>query len=272
MRNRTHTGAAAAVALALSSPILADERVTGTWHGTWPTSRVYVELTVTDVDEDGSAHGLYCNIYQTHLSWWDLHPDQVNAKVDRRGRLKFRFGEVRWEYRPQKRDPDTLRLIWRKSHRRHTLDMQRVDPGEAACRHRIATLDEAPLRTAPPTGSHQLAGPWTGDWPDRDSTTEIALDTITADQALGTYCHRQGLRHSIYDLHPGGPTPATVDGEALTFATLSKPHPTRWRFTPRDEALRLDFQNRDGKDFTLDLTRGETRCINRVARALAERY
>ena len=196
MRNRTHTGAAVAVALALSSPILADERVTGTWHGTWPTSRVYVELTVTDVDEDGSAHGLYCNVYRTHLSWWDLHPDQVNATVDRRGRLKFRFGDVRWEYRPQKRDHDTLRLIWRKSNRRHTLDMQRVDPGEAACRTRIATLDD----------------------PDSGLTVDLSLFAIEDGHAKGVFCNAWTVNAMyFYALDPREGFQATTSPDTVRF-------------------------------------------------------
>ena len=269
MRNPIFTSAAAAAALALSPLAHADEEspLIGTWHGTWPGG-TYAELTVTHIADDATARGIYCNIYKTHMSWWDMHPDQVTGKVDRRGRLKFRFNKVRWEYRPRRNDPDTLQLIWRKGQRKHTLDMERVDPDAAACRSRIATLDEDPVRTDAPAGEHALVGAWAGDWPDRDSTTEIAVDTITGDQAKGTYCHRQGLRHSIYDLHPGGPTPASYDGEAITFDALAKPHPNRWRFTRRDEALHLEFSNREGKDFTLDMTHTETPCLDRVSPVL----
>ena len=57
-------------------------------------------------------------------------------------------------------------------------------------------------------------------------------------------------------------------GTELTFRAVAKPHPDRWSFHRRDgDVLRLDFTTREGRDFTLDMTRGETRCINRVARA-----
>ena len=142
-RTRLAQAAIAALALGLAAPgasAATDHPLIGTWEGTWPNGLV-AEITVTAVDNKGAAYGIYCTMGPTHFRFSDLHPDDgVNARVDRKKRLKFKLGKMKYEFRPDRSDPDAMRMIHRRGGRKATVDVERINIKDAACRSRVAPL------------------------------------------------------------------------------------------------------------------------------------
>ena len=142
-RTRPAQAAIAALALGLAAPSASaatDHPLIGTWEGTWPNGLV-VELTVTAIDNQSAAHGIYCNIRDTGIWFVDLRPrGGVEAKVDRKGRLKYKIRNTKWEFRPTRSDPDAMRMIHRRDGRKNTIDVERIEIEDAGCRSRVTPL------------------------------------------------------------------------------------------------------------------------------------
>ena len=133
--------AIAALALGPSAASAETEHpLIGTWEGTWPNGLV-IELTVTAI-EGNNAHGIYCNVPDSGsaLFVWDIGPDHIPAKLNSKGRLKYKIGKTRWEFRPDKSDPDAMRMIHRRDGSKNTLDVERINIEDATCRSRVSSL------------------------------------------------------------------------------------------------------------------------------------
>ena len=126
---RTKSARAAAVlTLALSTPLAADEHpLIGTWEATWPNGLV-VELTVTKIDDQGAAHGIYWDIRRAFIGFTDLHPDEVVFK--QRTKPKTRL----WRFTPSEQGGAMHYRFRDHKGKTHTLDLERGDP---ACVNRV---------------------------------------------------------------------------------------------------------------------------------------
>ena len=116
MKMRQHLSMATVLALAAATAN-ADtgrESFTGSWVGTWPNGLV-IELTVNDVDSDGSVKGLYCNLRSSGTWFADLQREggTVAAKVED-DVLAFKIGKTRWQFTPGE-SPDDLELTHKRS-------------------------------------------------------------------------------------------------------------------------------------------------------------
>ena len=108
----------------------------GTWTGTWPNG-LTVELTVTRIDKQRYAQGIYCNLREGPITFvYDLHPERaVKARTSRNG-VKFRINKIQFAFK--KTADDAMRITRRQGGKKTTLDVVRTD--EPACANRVAML------------------------------------------------------------------------------------------------------------------------------------
>ncbi|MDD9981609.1 MAG: hypothetical protein OXU81_09670 [Gammaproteobacteria bacterium] len=124
----------ATLALATAAASADSTPFTGSWVGTWPHGLV-IELTVNDVDSDGSVTGLYCNLRKTGTWFADLQREggTVAATVEDEA-LKFKIGKTRWQFRPGD-SPDVLELTHKRSGKNaKRLTLARTDAPRCASR------------------------------------------------------------------------------------------------------------------------------------------
>ena len=129
------------IALTLGAhPAGADDRngFVGTWLGTWPNG-LEIELTVTDVDEDGYVQGIYCNLRQTGIWFADLRREGGTAAariVD--DVLSFKISKTTGGFALDATN-DALKLTHKRSgkNKKH-LTVNRIESGE--CANRVVPL------------------------------------------------------------------------------------------------------------------------------------
>ena len=135
MRNRTIIGATL-LALSCAAPTsvpASPEGFVGSWLGVWPNG-LEIELTVSDVDDDGYVNGLYCNLRKTGIWFADLRRvGGVTAAQISDDVLDFQIGKTRWRFALE--GDDTLKLTHKRSgkNKKH-LTVNRVEQGECASR------------------------------------------------------------------------------------------------------------------------------------------
>ena len=105
----------------------------GTWLGTWPNG-LEIELSVTDVDDDGYVNGLYCNLRKTGIWFADLRREGgVTAAKIGDDVLEFKIGKTRWAFALE--GPDKLKLTHKRSGKnKKYLTVDRIEQGECASR------------------------------------------------------------------------------------------------------------------------------------------
>lgn len=138
MQYRTMMGATLlTAALSAHTASAAPDGFVGTWLGVWPNG-LEIELTVTDVDDDGYASGLYCNLRKTGIWFADLRREGgVTAAKITDDVLDFRIGKTRWQFSLE--GDDTLELAHKRSGKKTKhLTVNRVDEGE--CANRVVPL------------------------------------------------------------------------------------------------------------------------------------
>ena len=130
----TPRGARAALTatLALSTAAAADEPhhpIIGTWSGAW-TRGDTSEISITRVDDDGAAYGLYCHQYPAFhsLGVVELHPDEATKASLTSDTLRFEVGNSRIEAKLD-RDKDALVFSNRRAgaDAKSMLPMTRID-------------------------------------------------------------------------------------------------------------------------------------------------
>ena len=220
-RNRLVAGTAAALALAISVPVVADD-FRGTWQGTWPDGQT-TEITVVRFDDDGDAYGAYCHRSSrgTRHFLLDLHPtDGVTASLDGEA-LRFEIGGGNWAFRVDPADPDVVRMAFRRNKTRE-LDLQRATV--QTCASRLVQLTpsaDAPLRPTvaeiiPDESEHWALGAWTAARPS-GLVVELALFDVKGNRGHGIYCNiRGGPSYVVHDVHPDGLN-AKVTGRKVSF-------------------------------------------------------
>ena len=196
---------------------------------------------------------------------YHLHPDTVAATIDRRGRLRHEHAKTRHEYRPHRRDPDRMKLHYRRGGKTQRIDMRRTDPETAPCRSRVRTIAEGPQTPAAPSGESKLVGLWRGQWGETDAFTEIGIWNVDGDTVHATYCHQSGPAYWMIDLMPGDPYESRVGaGDDLRFREAGG-RDVEWIMTPHWGALSMQYL-RDGERSTVSLAKTEEPgCLSRVA-------
>ena len=144
MRSPTTIVAGTLIAIHLmASTALADSHLQG-FEGYWSgaaSKDLQIELTISHIDEDGTAYGLYCNVRSSGIWFGDIHPEQgaIKAQVSK-GVLKFRIRKIKFTFAPDDDHPDTMHSTRQKSGQKRTRKLSRVDAQDAVCLSRVAPL------------------------------------------------------------------------------------------------------------------------------------
>ena len=147
MRSATTLATATLAAICLmASTALADSHLQGFggyWSGAANKER-QIELTITHIDEDGNAFGLYCNVRPNGIWFADLHPEHgaIKAQVSK-GVLKFRIRKIKFTFAPDEDDPDSMHSTRQKSGQKRNRELSRVDAEDADCLSRVTPLPNA---------------------------------------------------------------------------------------------------------------------------------
>ena len=144
MRSTTTLVTATLIAIhLLANTALADSHLQG-FGGYWSgaaNKKLQIELTITHIDEDGNAYGMYCNVRPDGIWFADFHPEHgaIKAQVSK-GVLEFRIRKIKFTFTPDADDPGTMHSTRQKSGQKRTRDLSRVDAEDADCLSRVAPL------------------------------------------------------------------------------------------------------------------------------------
>ena len=97
---------------------------TGGWSGTWENGDK-AKLTIESVTDDGNASGEMMH-YDTDgsIRIYPFAPEKkIKAKVED-GKMKFRVGKMRFEFKPRKKGGMAFKFRWKSGGEAYTLNMK----------------------------------------------------------------------------------------------------------------------------------------------------